>query len=249
MREIKAAICDDEALSREMTSSALETCFRSRGCVLRLDRYASPLALKKRAGEGYDIVFLDIDMPEMDGIRLAAYIKDVSEKTEIIFVSNCEDRVFESLSVHPFGFVRKSSFLKDVESVVNLYIASQNTVRDAPSIEVRTRDSVSRVRIDRIMYIECEKNVQRLHLHRSQETPCVRTAMNALEEELKGYGFLRVHQGYLANYVYIEKIDADTVFLTDGTRLPVSRRNRKEVFLQYMRLSRLDDSVVKPGKD
>ena len=57
----------------------------------------------------FDVVFLDIEMNEIDGISLAEYIKNNNSKIDIVFVSNRADRVFETFDVSPFAFVRKSA--------------------------------------------------------------------------------------------------------------------------------------------
>lgn len=244
MKEIRAVICDDEKMAQDIVASALKTCFSKYGYVLRLDRYTDPRALARDVGDSYQIAFLDIDMPGMDGIDLAAKILAVSPRTSVIFISNCEDRVFDSFAVHPFGFVRKSSFLKDVESVVKLYIASQKGKEDdGRFIEIRTREGLSRFPVSEITYIECDRSIQKICFRKDPPVE-TRSSMALLEESLQGCGFLRVHQGYLVNYLHIRKIDTDACVMTDGTEIPVSRRKRKEIYTEYMRLSRIDSSTV-----
>lgn len=253
MEELRAVICDDEPLVQDIVSSALVTCFKKYGYVLELDRYTDPVKFAKRLGRGagkcYDIAFLDIDMPGLDGIELGKKLNEVSEKTSIIFISNREERVFDSFAAHPFGFVRKSSFLKDVESVVKIYISAHKKEPSGHLVEVKTKEGYLKLNTDEILYIESIRDYQYIHLKKEKEPLKVHWRMNQLEEGLKNFGFLRIHQGYLVNYRYIRKFGADTVELQNGSALPVSRRKRKEILQEYMRFSRKDDSIIKlsPG--
>lgn len=245
MKEIKAFICDDEVLAEDLVASALDVCFKKYGYLLSLDKYTNPAELENAPSLPYQLAFLDIDMPTIDGIELAKKLKQKNDSMDIIFVSNCEDRVFDSLAVRPFGFVRKSSFLKDVESVVKLYIGSMKDNDSEPSLEIKVNGTLLHLELSTIVFIECQKDSQLIHLKSQKEAIRVYLKMADLEDSLKGHGFLRVHQGYLVNYRYIVKIGKEDLTLTDNTQLPVSRRKRKEVFTQYMRYSRLNDNVVK----
>ena len=68
-----------------------------------------------------DIVFLDIDMPEMNGFDIAKILNNIRPDITIIFVSSFDNFVFESFEYHPFRFVRKSNLKEDIDSALNAY--------------------------------------------------------------------------------------------------------------------------------
>ena len=245
MIRINAAICDDEPMALNMVSSALTTCFAGQGVNLELEQFTSPIRFKEHiSGHSWQVVFLDIDMPEIDGITLGKEIKKADPHTDIIYISNCEDRVFDSFSTQPFGFVRKSSFLKDAESVATLYVASLRRKESIHYLEVKSKNGISRLKIADITYIECIKDTQIIHLAEKdtrKEVP-VQLRMKVLEEKLGDFGFLRIHTGYLVNYQFIQRIEEESVQLQGGETLPISRRKRHDIFQAYMKLSR-DKSV------
>ena len=246
MLEVRAAICDDEPLALNMVASALKTCFEQQGVRLLLESYTDPQDFSRHIQRhGWQVVFLDIDMPKLDGITLGKQLKEANDQTDIIYISNCEDRVFDAFSAHPFGFVRKSSFLKDAESVARLYIASLQKNRVDKCLEVKSQGGVNRLKIQEISYIECDKDTQLIHLsgRNAADAVGVQLRMKILEEKLTPYGFLRIHTGYLVNYQAIRRFDTDTVQLQSGEVLPVSRRKRQEVFQAYMKLCRSDQPV------
>lgn len=241
MKNLVAAICDDEKMATDIIASAIVTCFQSYGVNLQLDKFNSPVELEKKietSDEPYRLLFLDIDMPKVDGIMLAKRIKPLNADTEIIYISNREDRVFETFSVQPFGFIRKSKFLEDVNSVIKLYIASIADAEGKNScITFKTGNGVIRVNVRKILYVGCFKDYQYVYVDGETDPIKVRLRMSMLEESLGQYGFIRIHQGYLLNYRYIKKIEASDIVLTDGQTLPLSRRKKQDVLLQYMRLT------------
>ena len=250
MKKCWAAICDDEELSLNMVATALESCFSQYGVTLTLDKYQSSKELFQAAqqGKSYQVIFLDIDMPEMDGIELGVRLKKEQENAAIIYISNCEDRVFDSFQARPFGFVRKSSFLQDTQAVVKLYIESRRNA-DNRRLEVKTPDGFIQIPLADIVYIECIRDYQFFYLSTSDTPVKCRLSMTRLEETLVEQGFLRVHQGYIVNYAYIKKISNESIELTSGASIPMSRRKKQEVFAQYLRLSRSDSSVQTTGEE
>lgn len=245
MKTCYAAICDDEAVSLDLVASSLEACFKQNGMKLVLDRFTSPTEFFKSAqqGKAYQVVFLDIDMPEINGIELGVNLRTLHENTTIIYISNCVEQVFDAFRARPFGFVRKSSFLKDIQSVVKLYAESIRN-ESKRRLEIKTAQGLTQVPISEILYIECSKDYQFFYLTQDRPPLKCRLSMNQLEESLADDGFLRIHQGYIVNYTFIKRIDNEYVELNNGTKVPMSRRKKQMVFTQYLRLSRNDKSII-----
>lgn len=245
MKTIHAAICDDEEPMLNLLASSLEACFLQYDCKVLLDRFSSPVQLLEavRQGVEYRVFFLDIDMPELNGIDLGVQLKADSDHTAIIYISNCEERVFDSFRARPLGFVRKSSFLKDLQSVVKLYIESTRN-EDNRRLEIKTNQGLMYLPISEIVYIECRKDYQYFYLAKDPEPVKCRLSMGKLEDSLENEGFLRIHQGYIVNYAYIKRINNEFVELIDDKKIPMSRRKRQLVFTQYLRLSRNNQSVI-----
>lgn len=240
MTEIRAAICDDEKMATDIMSSAIMACFQGNGVELKLDKFNSQLELEKKikADESYyQLIFLDIDMPKIDGISLAKRLRSLIKDTPIIFVSNREDKVFDTFSVQPFGFIRKSKFLEDVNPVIKMFISTVfDSDRKNTCINFKTANGIVRVNVRKILYVGCIKDYQYVYVDGEKEPLKIRLRMSALEESLGVYGFIRVHQGYILNYRYIKRIGTDDIELNDGQTIPLSRRKKQDVILKYMRL-------------
>ena len=68
--------------------------------------------------------------------------------------------------------------------------------------------------------------------------------LSQIEEKLSGYGFIRAHKGYLINYLFIRIINAESIFLTDGTSLPISKKRKEEIMQEYLNYSRARYSTL-----
>ena len=122
-KKLTMAVCDDDLSVVDIIANTIVSTFRAKGIQAQADVFNDAPTLKRAMRDkSYALIFLDIDMPGMGGIEFAEVMQKNQTKTEIIFVSNREDRVFDALRLHPFGFVRKSNFLKDISAVIDSYL-------------------------------------------------------------------------------------------------------------------------------
>lgn len=235
--KIKIALCDNDAKALSVIAGAAESVFRDQGFHVRVERFQNSEALLSALEqEKYQIVMLDIDMPGMDGIQAARQIRAKDDSIRIIFVSGCEDRVFEALGVQPLGFVRKSNFFEDLTAVVGLYHEICSRGGGIGQIEFLTRSSVIGLEGEKIRYIEGSRNYQLLYMNGCEDPVEVKMTMDKLESMTEHYGFIRIHKGYLVNYRYIQRIAYDHVILRDGTSLPVGRSKATEIKTRFLSL-------------
>ncbi len=244
MERIRLAICDDDAEILSAISGAIVNEFRRHdiSAEVKLFRRAKDLEAKMKE-QDFDLLFLDIDMPGMDGITFAKKIRQWNSHTEIIFVSNREDKVFDALRTSPEGFIRKSRFLEDVPAVIDLWIQNRPQEQDNQLV-IQDREGTVTVQLDQVLYIESYDKVQELHLSDQKDPMEIRRSMQELEEALTPKGFLRVHKGYLVNYKFIRRLENTEVVLTNGEKIPMSRRRVQEIRNQYMELVQNGKSVI-----
>lgn len=236
--KLKIALCDDDRTALPVIAGAAESAFRDHGIRTELSCYQSgKVLLDALATNRFDIILLDIDMPGLDGIEVGRRVREMKNGTQIIFVSECESRVFESFEVHPLGFVRKSNFLNDIAAVVRLYIKTCVQEQNSEYMEFETRGGLLNLKIRQIRYIEGSRNYQLLYLENSGEPTEIKMTLDKLEEILEPHGFIRIHKGYLVNCQFIQRIQNTQLSLRDGTELPIGRSKMGEVkskFLIYM---------------
>ena len=138
--------------------------------------------------------------------------------------------------MQPFGFVRKSNFLNDIAAVVELYIKTAQREEKDDYLEFTTRTGVLALKTKQIRYFEGSRNYQLLYMEKKSEPVEIKMTMEKLEAITEPFGFIRVHKGYLVNYIFIQHISATEVTLSDGTRIPIGRSKTPEVKVKYLSL-------------
>lgn len=235
--QIKIALCDDDKNALPIISGAVDSAFRARDIIPQIQRFTSGKALlDSMDNTRYQIILLDIEMPEIDGISVGRIIRDRGDNTPIIFVSECESRVFESFLIQPLDFVRKSNFLNDIAAVAELYIKTCASGQNDEYLEFTTRNGLLTLKSRQIRYIEGSRNYQMLYTTSSPEPIEVKMTMEKLEALTQPRGFIRIHKGYLVNYQYIQRIQSSQLTLQDGTELPIGRSKIADVKLRYLTL-------------
>lgn len=238
---LKVALCDNEREALSIISGAVKQALEYLHVSAEIDTYDSVNALYEWVVKGEcDLLLLDIDMPECDGITFARKLKQSAPVCpDIIFVSNREERVFDSFLAAPFGFIRKSNFIKDTNRLLKMYLEEwEKRETTHEFIEVNTKTSLMQVDVRDIIYIESYKDYQIMHRARDPEPLELRSSMEKLEEKLEPFGFMRIHKGYIVNADFISRIDDIDVTLTTGTVLYISRRKLRHIREQYMSLNR-----------
>ena len=182
----------------------------------------------------------------MDGIRFGEELRARGLNADIIYVSNMEDKVYEIFRVHPWSFLRKSRFARELPALLDEYAAAR---RSRSNHLLLTGDSGGTVSLDpgELVYAEAVGKTQKLAFPEPDRTLIVRETMRELEEKLVPFGFIRVHKGFLVNYRFIRRITSRSVLLDTGEDIPVGRDRlapARENYLALMKWKGLDRPVT-----
>ena len=241
---LKIALLDDDKTALLISKGAIESFFQEKNIPISLGVFSSPLTFLAMAKEeNYRLVFLDIDMPELNGLEVGKEVKEINPQTDIIYLSQREDLVFDTLTLHPFGFIRKSKIIQDFANVLELFVnTALNSQSDNKKITFSTKTETMSADIDTIMYIEGNRNYQTFYLKDGSSFDA-RVLMGDLETKLKEHGFIRIHKGYLVNYVFIRQIGVNEVSLTNNKVLPMSSKRKEDIMEEYLAITRKNKSV------
>lgn len=238
---IRIAICDDNNNFVNYMTQAVEHEFRDHTSEeFQIVSYvSSTLLLDHHLTEPFQLIFLDIDMPELDGFQLASKIS-ASNECYIIFVTSHPELVYDSFYFRPLNFITKgndSYFTNKLHSVINQFFneIKQNTI---VILENKDIGRVSLV-IRSIYYIESNKHYVTYHSE-GRESITVRGSINELENYFSAYDFVRIHKSYLVNLRHIFNLDKSTgeIIFKQGFRLSLSKNYKQAVdksLTQYLR--------------
>lgn len=224
MRFQRIAICDDENVSLITMKKYIEKKAAQYQIACDISTFQSAESMMSSARETmYDICFLDIDMPQINGIDLAEQICQKNPQTMIVFVSGKEEYVFQSFRVHPFCFVRKAYFQEDMARVIRdiACLLEQQKNQEQSCVIVDEAGYQHTFWVDSIWYLEAREKYVNIVLGDGEKL--LRCSMKSLEKELEVYGLIRCHKSYIVNIKKVHAVKHDHLVLLDKTELPIRR--------------------------
>ena len=226
---MKIAICDDNKHDIEaIRCILLNNDYMKQNGQITVFTSSSELHedLKKSV---YDVVFLDVDMPEINGIELGKYINQKSPNTYIIFVTNYSQYAVEAFDCEAFHYLLKPIDEYKANRIINNLIQKYRERNKYHVIKIKTE--TKRIPIKDIYYIEyCRRHVIYHLKDRVYETV---GKFSDIYKELKEFGFYQIHQGYIVNMEKIIDFDKFSVILQDDKTVMMSTRKRSEVIMAY----------------
>ena len=228
---LTVAICDDNGQMLEFLEKEIDALLSANGIEHSISAFSSGKTfLEQHRISHFDVVFLDIKMPEMDGFEVAARMRDVFDKTYIIFVTNEDSLVYDSFDFQPFYFIPKASsemtrerLRHVVDKLTDHISAFKKIVIPMPYGQKRSIDPAD------ILFIRSSGNNVEYRLKDGEKIK-IRRKLDEVMDELSPLLFLRPHKSYAVNMGSIDTINFPRlqIFLEDGTIIDISKSRRKE---------------------
>jgi DNA-binding LytR/AlgR family response regulator len=178
----------------------------------------------------FEVIFLDIDMPYINGIEVADSIRTINSNMVIIFVTNKENLVFKSIKYSPFRFIRKSNLDDDIQE---LFVALEEKINfDSMEYAVIVNGRTKYLSVSNILYFESFRHEIVAH-YCDGTTYDTKENLSILAKKFEKHGFIRVHRSYLVNYRNIYVINQVDLKLDTGEIIPISRLKRQEILAKY----------------
>ena len=231
--------CDDEPVTIDYYYDHLAKLFEQSGVVCTIDAYTDSgrLLAELYNGRRWDIYFLDIDMPCINGLDLGKKIREFDRACYLVYISIRKERVYDSLETRPFRFIPKDEFLSRIAPCVQDILSDFCTETESDFIVLENRTVLHRYRILDIIYAQSFDKYISLFFIGGAQTESIRYRMSDLERQLLPHGFIRIHKSYLANYRFIKSISSAGILFDDGKTLPVGRARLEEIKHTFRRLT------------
>lgn len=233
------AICDDDnsfAGGLEKTLCRMEKTY---GLKFEIDVYQDGCSLVKEvmSGKRYDIICMDIQMREMDGVEAARQIRKLDRVVELIYVTSYDSYMKEVFEVTPSGFIVKPLNQKEFETT---FCRVMRTVigQDA-YYRFRYKKEEYKLLIRNILYFTSD--LRKTYIVEEGGRYMEYRKLNDISKNLgqENGMFVRIHKSYLVNYRHIVRFSYDTVKLSNEEVLPVSSHRKQEVDEQLAKLMSL----------
>lgn len=234
---MRAAICDDESTMLDYLYEHISKEFKQQNADAQIEKFISGKDfLSSHKSKPYDVAFLDIDMPEINGFEIAEQINNIAE-TLIVFVTLHDELVFSSLKFRPFRFIRKEYLDKELPETLESIIIEIAKKKSGVKFALQTKSGETSVNLNNIIYIEIYGHWLRVCLKNGETLECYGSLSN-FEKQLDEYDFVRTHKSFLINSKYIFSIEKNQVVLDDKTVIPLSRYKVDAVKDKFKKLIR-----------
>lgn len=230
--QMKFLICDDDDLMIKKVSFLLKEHSENKRYPDKIIEITNPFAVN--IADEYDVVFLDIDMPQMSGIDLARKIHERWPNTVIIFITNYIQYAPDGYEVGAFRYLMKNQIAEKLIDYLNLAIIERT--KRLRVITIQINGERINVPVSNILYMESSARIITMHLiEESRPMFQFYGNMSDLEQKLEILGFLRVHKSYLVNMKYIEVFQCRKLELKGGVLIPSSERRYSDLKQRYLK--------------
>ena len=223
---MRIAVCDDEEKFRNQARDMVDKLAGSLDVVV--DAYSDGNQLLAAFDKKpYDVLFLDIEMPVMDGITLAKKLRKRSDSIYIVFLTGHVEYALEGYEVNALRYLTKPVQEEKLREVLR-FVMDQNTSKKQLMIKEDGEELL--LNIADIIYFEAQN--QYVMIYTEDGEHLIRYNIGDFEEQLKKDGFFRTHRGYLVSLAKVKKLVKNEVIMEgpDGdTSVPVSRTNTKSL--------------------
>ncbi|MCT4630653.1 LytTR family DNA-binding domain-containing protein [Winogradskyella sp.] len=227
-KAISCIIVDDEAIARDIIAShasRIENIKIIAQCKNAIE------AFNAISNNTIDLVFLDINMPEISGI---AFAKSINKDIKIIFTTAYRDYAVEGFDLQAVDYLLKPVAFERLLKAVNRYFEISTNTKDIPAQKLDTQDFIFvrsnrrmlKIDFDSIIYIESYSDYLKIHL--KDETIVTRETISAIEAKLPKKQFLRIHRSFIVRLSKIQSFTNEEVTI-NRVALPISRSYKKEV--------------------
>ena len=230
---MRIAICDDEKIFCKSIWRFLNQYFARRERMVSLSAFFNGKALiREHEKEKFDLVFLDVEMPEENGFAVAKQLLAQHGECKIIFLTNHEEWVREAFKVRAYRYLYKKQWEFETEEALRELLEEMD---DRQGLFVISDDRKNVFfRFHDIIYMESLGDFSCIYTKDARVI--VRASLKKMELELD-HRFYRCHNQYIVNFQFIMDYEKRTIRLKDQTEIPLARARKKkflEAFHQYL---------------
>lgn len=220
---LQIAIVEDDAVTRETLQGFVEQYAAQQGLACQVTPYADGSGIVQGYRPGFDIIFMDVEMPGTGGFSAAEQIRAVDSEVVLVFVTNMAQYAIRGYEVDALDYVLKPVDYYQFSTKLSRAVQRIQQRRGGQILLQCAGGGVQLLETSRIYYLETHSRM--LHYHTADGDFTVRSSLQSAEAQLAPYHFARCNQCYLVNLKHVKAVENDFVLVADA-RLEISRRQR-----------------------
>ena len=237
---LSIAVCDDEVIECCNMAKRIKDILEDMKipCIIRQFRSGGELL---QALESFDIVFLDIIMQDLDGMKTAQMFRRKASDKILIFVSSSREYVFEAYDVEAFQYLLKPVDDRKLKSVLQKAVRKTKK-RSQEFIIVSRERQKKKLFLEDIYYFEIKGRI--VDVHCTEGIFTYYGQIGELENKLWDKGFFRCHKSYLVNLKYIDGYNRQEVVLENGEKIVIAKRRYDEFCQEVLKVMRESGGIL-----
>lgn len=225
---MRVAVIDDENIFRMQLKMMVEKLAKIKAVHILVDEFSGGQEFIDALSEKrYDIVFMDIYMPGMDGIETAKTLRRRTERTFLIFLTASDGHYPDAFSLHAFDYVTKPFTMERIDQVLTEIL--EHTPLDTAFIKISNAGKDERVKLKNIVSVTTDGH----YLEIKKDDGVIKRARLTSGEFLEMTGsdkrFVIINRGIIINMDYLNLIEGTEAYMSDGSTYPVSTRKLPEL--------------------
>lgn len=228
------AICDDEKAQRELIDQFVREWADNRNIKINILLFESSeqFWFYWIEDEAIDLILLDIQMGNQNGIELARKIRETDKKMQIVFVTGITEYITQGYDVEALHYlvkpIEKNKLFQCLDKAAN------KAKNEGRKILLETKQGMVRITIQDIWYLEAFGH--QCMIYTKDAAYEIRESIGKLNESngFEKEAFIMCHRSYLVNLKYVSRIEKDSMILDDGRTVPISRNSYKKVVQKFI---------------
>ena len=225
---MRVAVIDDENIFRMQLKMMVEKLSSKKEIPLEVEEFSNgPDFISALSEKRYDIVFMDIYMPDMDGIETAKKLRELTERTFLIFMTASEGHYPDAFSLHAFDYVTKPFNLERIDQVFTEII--EHTPMDEAFIKITTGSIEEKIYLKDIISVTTDGHYLEINKDDGTSTRVRLTSGEFLELTGADKRFIMVNRGIIINMDFIHHLEGGDIYMDDKNIFPISARKVADI--------------------
>ncbi len=236
--KFKIAICDDEQIICSTMYNKLQDLSKSKSVIFEIDCFNSGEEhCNEMKRTDYDLLFLDIELPKMNGVAVGQYIRETlkNENIQIAYISSKQEYAMELFEMRPINFLVKPLSNKKIESLIDKFLHLNKI--DTNVFNFKAGRNYYKVSLSDILYFY--SNGRKINIVAINKEYEFYGSLDKIYSEVKNKKFLFVHKSFLVNFKYICKYQYEQLTMSNNKIIPISQSRRKAVRSMFVDLEEL----------
>ncbi len=231
MGTLKIAIVEDDKNYHDVIRDFLTAYCSKNGIDFSITDYYDGVSFLHDSLLELDLIFLDIEMPLMNGIEIGKKIRELQIDTPIVIISHSAAYALKGYEIEAKGYIVKPISQYNFEFVMDKVIDELKKNNKDEYLSIKTRKEIIRIKLDDLLFIEVNEHDLSFHI-KGDKNITIRGKIGEYEKLLEGKSFFRINNCYLVNLKYCLDIDVSKSIVTiEGKSLSIAR-GRKKAFLE-----------------